>query len=270
MCIIIVKPKGKVIPESFIREQWLANPDGAGFAVKLEDEKYPIFFKKGFMKLEDLLNDPDFSHFNSEKFELVLHLRKATHGRVSPLLCHPFPVISHNRLMGRSLAVMFHNGTFGVRIPTSYKHTKSDTLFVSEFARRIGLKNFKHMLRYDILNRSGSRVLLWTKKGKLFKGQWHEYRGLKLSKPIRNYCNSYRSKYKSYNYPDFDFFEDVEFDYHIYFNERGEKTIAMGNSGTRLRVLRKTSDGILLEDGSLWDAPPDLEKVIETGDIIEF
>ena len=44
----------------------------------------------------------------------------------------------------------------------------------------------------------------------------------------------------------------------------------MGNSGTRLRVLRKTSDGILLEDGSLWDAPPDLEKVIETGDIIEF
>ena len=271
MCIIIVKPEGKVIPESLIREQWIANPDGAGFAVKLEDEKYPIFFKKGFMKLEHLLNDQDFLRFNSEEFELVLHLRKATHGRVSPLLCHPFPVISHNRLTGHSLAVMFHNGTFGVRIPTSYKSIKSDTLFVAEFARRIGLKNFKYMLRYDILNRSGSRVLLWTKEGKLFKGQWHEYRGLKLSKPIRNYYNSYRSRYSSHNYPSFNFWEeDTEPDYHIYFNGRGEKTIAIGNSGTRLRVLRKTTEGILLDDGSLWDAPPELEEVIEAGDIVEF
>lgn len=271
MCIIIFKPEGKTIPESLIREQWTANPHGAGFAVKLENEKYPIFFKKGFMKLEHLLNDPDFSQFNSEEFELVLHLRKATHGRVSPLLCHPFPVISLNRLMGRSLAVMFHNGTFGVRIPTSHKNTKSDTLFVAEFARRIGLKNFKHMLRYDILNRSGSRVLLWTADGKLFKGQWHSYRGLKLSKPIGNYRSRYFSRCGSYNYPSFNFWEeDTEPDYHIYFNERGEKTIAMGHSGTRLRVLRKTTEGILLEDGSLWDAPPELEEVIEAGDIVEF
>ena len=48
MCIIIVKPKGKVIPESFIREQWLTNPDGAGFAVKLEDEKISNLFQKRF------------------------------------------------------------------------------------------------------------------------------------------------------------------------------------------------------------------------------
>lgn len=270
MCIIIFKPEGKTIPESLIREQWTANPHGAGFAVKLENEKYPIFFKKGFMKLEHLLNDPDFSRFNSEEFELVLHLRKATHGRVSPSLCHPFPVISHNRLMGRSLAVLFHNGTFGVRIPTSHKN-KSDTLFVAEFARRIGLKNFKHMLRYDILNRSGSRVLLWTADGKLFKGQWHSYRGLKLSKPVFIHHSRYLSRYGPHNHPRFNFWEeDTNPDYFIYFNEMGEKTIAVGHSGTRLRVLRKTAEGVLLEDGSLWNAPSELEEVIESGDIVEF
>jgi len=270
MCIIIVKPEGKIIPERLIREQWIANPDGAGFAVRLEG-KYPLYFKKGIMQLEKLLDDPEFKEFNTPDYELVLHLRKSTGGGVKPELCHPFPVISKNRLIGRSLAVMFHNGTFGVRIPTSYKNTKSDTLFVAEFARRIGLKNFKHMLRYDILSRSGSRVLLWTADGKLFKGQWHSYRGLKLSKPIGNYRSRYLSRYGSYNYPSFNFWEeDTEPDYHIYFNERGEKTIAMGHSGTRLRVLRKTTEGILLEDGSLWDAPPELEEVIEAGDIVEF
>jgi len=46
--------------------------------------------------------------------------------------------------------------------------------------------------------------------------------------------------------------------------------LRLGNSGTRLRVLRKTTEGILLDDGSLWDAPPELEEVIEAGDIVEF
>jgi hypothetical protein len=239
MCIIIFKPKGKIIELPLIKEEWDRNPDGAGFAVKLENRKYPIFFKKGFMELEHLLNDPDFSKFNSKEFELVLHLRKATHGGISPLLCHPFPLIGRNRLTGYSTAVIFHNGVFGVKVPKG----KSDTLLVAEFARRIGFKNFKFMLHYDILNRAGSRVLLFAAGGNIFKGQWHTYKGLKTSKPIYSlFCKSTDK----------------------------DREITLGSSGIKLRVLNKTTDGILLDDGSLWEVPPELEEMIEIGDVIEF
>jgi len=169
MCIIIVKPLGEKIPEELIRKQWSINPDGAGFAVRIEDKgRYPLYFKKGIMSLEQLLEDKEFQEYNSEDYELVLHLRKSTGGRVRPELCHPFPILSANRLQGFSKALLFHNGTFGLRIPRKWQGVLSDTAYLAMFARRIGLANFKILLRQDILNRNNSRVLLWTDFGFLF------------------------------------------------------------------------------------------------------
>jgi hypothetical protein len=298
MCIIIHKPVGKVIPEDLIKRQWEINPDGAGFAVRIDEEKYPLYFKKGIMKLEELLEDEEFQEFNSEDYELVLHLRKSTGGGVRPELCHPFPVLSRNRLKGYSKALLFHNGTFGLKVPKKYREKLSDTAFISLFARRIGLVNFKLMLKCDILNRNNSRVLLWTDSGMIKKGKWHQYRGLQVSKPVYSY--SYSSSYsRSYSYSweagtgnyNYDFFdesssynddyyipEDIYFDnavrgeFEIEVSPEGHKVFRLigGDGSTKLQILDRFENGWLLEDGSLWEAPDDIAGAVEKGDYVVF
>ena len=281
MCIIIIKPLGKKIPESLIKRQWQLNPDGAGFAVKLEDKSnYPLYFKKGLMTLSELLEDEEFREFNSEDYELVLHLRKSTGGGVRPELCHPFPVLSKNRLEGYSKALLFHNGTFGLKVPRKYQDKLSDTAYLAWFARRIGLANFRLLLKQDILNRNGSRVLLWTDSGMIFKGKWHEYKGLKVSKPLYDfsYHRSYRDYYSSYQYT-LGFDEDTEdvevleanSDLEILPSDDGRKVIRISNRGEKLSVIAKMTDNsVLLEDGSLWEPPESIADEIDVGDLIEF
>ena len=280
MCIIIVKPIGQKIPESLIRKQWNINPDGAGFAVRIDDKPYPLYFKKGLMTLSELLEDEEFIEFNSEDYELVLHLRKSTGGGVRPELCHPFPVLSKNRLEGYSKALLFHNGTFGLKVPRKYQDKLSDTAYLAWFARRIGLANFRLLLKQDILDRNGSRVLLWTDSGMLFKGKWHEYKGLKVSKPLYDfsYHRSYRDYYSSYQYT-LGFDEDTEdvevleanSDLEILPSSDGRKVIRISNRGEKLSVIAKMTDNsVLLEDGSLWEPPESIADEIDVGDLIEF
>jgi len=273
MCIIIYKPIGKVIPEKLIKRQWQINPDGAGFAVRIDEEKYPLYFKKGIMNLEELLEDEKFREFNSEDYELVLHLRKSTGGGVRPELCHPFPVLSRNRLQGYSKALLFHNGTFGLKVPKKYREKLSDTAYLAYFARRIGLVNFKLMLKCDILNRNNSRVLLWTDSGMLFKGTWHTYKGLKVSKPIVSYKSNYSSYYRSlWDYrSSYDFLEqdtDIEPEI-VRLGKR--KLIKLGNQGEQREVRDVISPyDVLLDDGSIWEPPEEVKDIVEIGDLIEF
>ena len=287
MCIIIAKPEGQVIPESFIRRQWKINPDGAGFAVRTDNDRYPLYFKKGFMSLKSLLND--LKKYNVPDYQLVLHLRISTGGGTKPELCHPFPVLSKNRISGFSRALLFHNGIFGLKVPSKYKKTLSDTGFLAMFARRIGLRNFKIMLRYDVLNRNNSRVLLWTDTGMLKKGKWYQYKGLYTSKPIydyyysdypySSYCGSLYNDYSSYN----DGYNRYKHDYSRYKHQekgtwhleyKGNKriiTVGKEEEGVELKVLEVYPSGeALLEDGSLWDLPPELEGIVKEGDEVIF
>jgi len=286
MCIIIIKPLGKKIPESLIKRQWQINSDGAGFAVRIDDKPYPLYFKKGIMSLSELLEDEEFREFNSEDYELVLHLRKSTGGGVRPELCHPFPVLSKNRLEGYSKALLFHNGTFGLKVPRKYQDKLSDTAYLAWFARRIGLANFRLLLKQDILNRNGSRVLLWTDSGMLFKGKWHNHKGLKVSKPVYEYSyygGYYRSSYSNYqpNLTEYTFgfdedTEDIETlevnsDLEILPSSDGRKVIRISNRGEKLSVIAKMTDNsVLLEDGSLWEPPESVADQIDVGDLIEF
>ena len=246
------------------------------------------------MSLSELLDDEEFREFNSEDYELVLHLRKSTGGGVRPELCHPFPILSANRLRGYSKALLFHNGTFGLNVPKKYRDRLSDTAYLAMFARRIGLANFKLMLKYDILNRNKSRVLLWTDTGFLFKGKWHEYKGLKVSKPIAiSYSYSSSSNWKrslwdwktdDYEYDfggsDNDIDIDVNVpvptdnvDYEIEVDKEGRRVFLIngGKIGEKLKVLGKASKReLLLEDGSLWEAPEELLDVVQEGDYVQF
>lgn len=95
------------MPFAEIRQAWSSNKDGAGFAF-FDDKKRKFYFEKGFLNLDKFID----ALKQHEDKELAIHLRLATHGKVSPINCHPF-VISKKReakLKGYADALLMHNG----------------------------------------------------------------------------------------------------------------------------------------------------------------
>lgn len=114
MCIIAVIPKGHQLPnDTTISTMWKNNPDGAGIMYAHGGK---VYIRKGFMHLEKfkkaLKTIPDGA-------ATVLHFRIATHGGISPEMCHPFPLSGNEKHM---TAVNFtttigiaHNGIINIK-----------------------------------------------------------------------------------------------------------------------------------------------------------
>lgn len=87
MCIIAVKPSHVPMPsDATISTMWKRNPDGAGFMFAHGGQ---VHIRKGFMHLEGFKRA---LQTVPENVPLVLHFRIATHGGISPGMCHPFPI----------------------------------------------------------------------------------------------------------------------------------------------------------------------------------
>ncbi len=112
MCVIAFSPKGVDIPtEKQIRDMWSHNPDGAGYAYV--NKKGKVVFRKGFMKLEDLLKDLEApERFKTTNF--AIHFRIGTSGENDKATCHPFPISNNfgelRKTEGEADSVLFHNG----------------------------------------------------------------------------------------------------------------------------------------------------------------
>lgn len=112
MCVIAFSPKGVDIPtEKQIRDMWEHNPDGAGYAYV--NKKGKVVFRKGFMKLDDLLKDLEApERFKTTNF--AIHFRIGTSGENDRATCHPFPISNNfgelRKTEGETDSVLFHNG----------------------------------------------------------------------------------------------------------------------------------------------------------------
>lgn len=98
MCIIISKPKGKIIPEEHLKNSHANNQDGVGI----------MYAQEGIVKIEKWLNQ-DYDKFLSRLGELenknvVVHYRAASVGGVNLNNVHPFWVFENKM-------AMCHNGT---------------------------------------------------------------------------------------------------------------------------------------------------------------
>lgn len=93
MCIIVAVPQNVELPKtSTLKECFQSNPDGAGF---MWADGKTVHIRKGFMTweaFEKALNDELLSGSVGMDSAVVLHFRIATHGKVRPGCCHPFPV----------------------------------------------------------------------------------------------------------------------------------------------------------------------------------
>lgn len=112
MCVIAFSPKGVDIPSTKqIKDMWSHNPDGAGYAYV--SKKGKVVFRKGFMKLDDLLKELEApERFKNTNF--AIHFRIGTSGKNDKATCHPFPVSTTfgelRKTEGEEDSVLFHNG----------------------------------------------------------------------------------------------------------------------------------------------------------------
>ena len=128
MCIIAIKKKNKELPdEEIFQTMFKNNSDGAGFMYNYEGK---VIIQKGYMTYDSFkaaLNKLC-TKVDVYTTAIVFHFRIATHGSVSPALCHPFP-LSHKipmlkKLYSASRIGIVHNGI----IPIKPRKGISDTM----------------------------------------------------------------------------------------------------------------------------------------------
>ena len=99
MCVIVAKPKGVEMPSAeVLRRCFQSNPDGSGFMWADGDV---VHVRKGYMRFDDFLAalESELPEDARTDMAVVMHFRIATHGRVIPGCCHPFPVTDDEELL---------------------------------------------------------------------------------------------------------------------------------------------------------------------------
>lgn len=132
MCLAIFKPEKVAINKEHLRQGWICNSDGAGFAFI---HKRKVVIKKGFLKLQDFLDSFDTVYKTHKTSPMLIHFRIRSMGARDADNTHPHAIPN---------GALIHNGTLsgtGAR----YNDGHSDThLFVQKF---------RDSLSYDVVNK---------------------------------------------------------------------------------------------------------------------
>lgn len=120
MCLIIYKPAGAKLDLDAVKNGADSHPDGSGFMVRTEKG---LYYQKGLWDFKRVKKHV--KHFDA--YDLGIHFRSATTGKINQDNCHPFKGTSWT---------MMHNGMIN-GFGTS---EKSDTADFAEFIEQM----FRH------------------------------------------------------------------------------------------------------------------------------
>ena len=215
MCVIAFSPKGVDIPSvEQIKQMWKTNPDGAGYA--FVGKKGEVFYRKGFMELDDLLKELE----KPEKFKntnFAIHFRIGTSGENDSKTCHPFPISTNfgelRQTSGKAESVLFHNGVIGeggLVSPLS-SDTQDFVIAMCPMLKKYNRSKTRDKLIEQIVE--GNRVLCLYKNN-AFKmyGKWQKDGDLWVSN-----LNYKWSSYSSYDwYGDYGYYSDYYYDHYHY------------------------------------------------------
>ena len=197
MCLIIHKPKGINLPSRKIfKNANQNNPDGIGIMISTGKNVHIIkgFFsvKKLFKRLYSLNN----FYGNLKDYEMVFHFRLATHGKVKPDNCHPFPLSSNindlQKIEIKCQAGIAHNGILSF---IEADKILSDTqIFIRDFIGHFTFADFKNERIYKLIEKliEGDKIIILNYDGETIKfGNWIEEKGLFFS----NYTFQYEKTF---------------------------------------------------------------------------
>lgn len=177
MCVIAFSPKGVDIPtKQQIKSMWSHNPDGAGYAYV--SKKGKVIYRKGFMKLDDLLKELEApERFKNTNF--ALHFRIGTSGENDQATCHPFPISNNfgelRKTEGETDSVLFHNGILsqgGLASPLA-SDTQDFVIAMSPLLQKYNRSKTRDFFIEELTK--GSRLLILYKNNafKMF-GDWQK------------------------------------------------------------------------------------------------
>ena len=187
MCIIAVKKKNQELPKEEVSQTMFKNnSDGAGFMYSYNGK---VIIQKGYMTYDSFkaaLNKLC-TKVDAYTTTIVFHFRIATHGSVSPALCHPFP-LSHKipmlkKLYSASRIGVVHNGI----IPIKPRKGISDTM---EYIATVLAKREKYnkefykskKIRKAILAEIDSKMAFLDSEGNVYTvGEFIEDNGILYS-----------------------------------------------------------------------------------------
>lgn len=171
MCLAIFKPADVVIPLESLRNGWLANPDGAGYAFA---HKGKIIQRKGFTKLTEFLEDYQKAAARYKKCPGVVHFRIRSMGDKSESNTHPFEIAD---------GVMIHNGTIDGTGASSGTGASDTSKFADKFGKDLTYEfcyKYKDQLDKEMgwnklvmLYKDGSHVIINEKVGHWKEGVWY-------------------------------------------------------------------------------------------------
>jgi predicted glutamine amidotransferase len=174
--------------KEFLTRVWSKNSDGGGFMYQREKSDM-VHMAKGFMKLSDFIKAIKSQQFKKQDL-VCIHLRKTTSGKTNAANCHPFVIHAESHISNiircdsPKHLFMMHNGTI---CDMEDGNVCSDT---QHFARKMMPKiNMASLYNSTVMQALIEKYIdesrlcfLHSKRGLLLLGEWHDYKGLKLSK----------------------------------------------------------------------------------------
>ena len=172
MCVIYNSIHGNHPTNKQLRKMFDANPHGAGFAIKSENEWQVI---KGVMSLRDL---KAIAPRLRDAKEVIGHFRLATHGAINELNCHPFALhadfLKAQEAQDISQGLLFHNGILNGFGSDSFSDTLDFTVSV--------LKKLNEPDRIALLNSVNGKFIYLDSAGKAHAiGLSHHINGFLVS-----------------------------------------------------------------------------------------
>ena len=169
MCVIIFSEKGTHIGKKELFRAWMANPDGAGFAVQTGGE---VLYRKGFMDFHSFYKA--FEKWDDSKYTVAVHFRITSRGRTTKEQTHPFKAGAPNTLYkATAQPVFFMNGTIWDIVE---KEDLNDTAsFIEKFKHALTPSvDCANLLEYA----TGAKWLIFAPDSVFFSSGFVEYGGL--------------------------------------------------------------------------------------------
>lgn len=164
MCVIAVKPKGRVTKKmwEWIENCWDNNPDGAGMMYWNSDGSVQI--AKGYFNFAQF--KADVTKYIGGK-QAVLHFRIATHGTVSSAMCHPFPITHNTKLLQATTLnceyAVAHNGILSQ--VQEDKHLSDTAIFTRDYLSNLTPRALVRKGTQNLIALLGSKFAFMTREG---------------------------------------------------------------------------------------------------------
>lgn len=154
MCIVVLKPKNKEIPEKeTLKTCFDNNPDGAGYMFAKNNK---VIIKKGFMTFKHFYKSVirDYKKHGLKNNNLVMHFRIGTQAKNDAMTTHPYPISSDIRdLQATRITTdlgVVHNGILYNYSDYNNKILNDTQTFIKDFLSPIKKLN-KDFLKYDYI-----------------------------------------------------------------------------------------------------------------------